>query len=142
MSITYYEVSINELLKKLNDVLRDVPEVRIAVLFGSVTKRRFVRDIDIGVCLNSMDELKDLIKITNSLEDALRLPVDVVPLRKIPAKLRLKVLLNGVRVLVRDEMLYASLLSESLSETMDMDLKLRKTSGSASTKGTSRDARR
>ena len=120
MSIKYYEVSVDEVVEKLSTILRDIPEVNIALLFGSATRRRFVRDIDVGVYLNSQDELKHIIKITNLLEDALNIPVDVVPLLKVNQKLRLKALLNGIKLVVRDSKLYASLVSQALSETMDI----------------------
>lgn len=124
MSIKYYEVSAGEVAEKLGKVLDDMPEVKVAVLFGSVTRRKFVRDVDVGVFLSSKDELKDLFRLANVLEDALGMPVDVVPLNKAPPKLRLKALLKGVKLIVRDEKLYASLLSEALSEAADMNLKL------------------
>jgi hypothetical protein len=41
--------------------------------------------------------------------------------------LRLKALLKGKRLIVRDSKLYAYLLSEALSEKVDVDLKLRET---------------
>ena len=60
------------------------------------------------------------------LEDTLKMSIDVVLLNLAPAKLRLKTLLNSVRLIVRDSSLYASLLlSEALYEAMDIDLKIR-----------------
>ena len=50
------------------------------------------------------------------LADTLKMSIDVVLLNLAPAKLRLKALLNGVRLIVRDSSLYALLLSEALSE--------------------------
>jgi hypothetical protein len=41
------------------------------------------------------------------------MPIDIVLLNLAPAKLRLKALLNGVRLIVRDNDLYALLLSEA-----------------------------
>jgi predicted nucleotidyltransferase len=123
LSIKYYEVSADEVVKKLSKILRDMPKVKIALLFGSATRRRFVRDIDVGVYLNSQDELKDIIKITNLLEDALKVPVDVVPLLKVNPKLRLNALLNGIKLVVKDRKLYALLVSQALSETMDIKIK-------------------
>jgi len=69
--------------------------------------------------------LKSITEISGMLEDALKIPIDVVPLNLAPAKLRLKALLNGVRLIVRDSSLYALLLSEALSEAMGIDLKIR-----------------
>jgi predicted nucleotidyltransferase len=124
LSIKYYPISSDVIVEKARDVLSTMPEVRIAVLFGSATRRRFVRDVDVGVCLDPEPELRGLIRIANRLEDALGVPVDVVPLKKAPPRLRLKALLKGVRLIVRDSNLYAFLVSEALSEAMDMDVKL------------------
>jgi hypothetical protein len=99
--------------------------VRVAVLFGSVLRRASVRDLDVGVFLDPEPDLKRFIAMANTLEDALGMPVDVVPLERAPPKLRLKALLRGVRLVVRDSRLYAFKLSEALSEAMDVDLKLR-----------------
>ena len=55
----------------------------------------------------------------------MKTPIDVVPLSPAPVRLRLKALLNGVRLIVRDSDLYALLLDEALSEAMDIDLKIR-----------------
>ena len=46
----------------------------------------------------------------------MRMPIDIVPLNQAPAKLRLKIF--------RDSSLYAPLLSEALSEAMDIDPKI------------------
>jgi predicted nucleotidyltransferase len=67
----------------------------IAVLFGSVLRRKLVRDLDIGVYFRSEESLTDVIDLSNMLEDELKLPVDVVPLRRAPPKLRLKALMGG-----------------------------------------------
>lgn len=108
----------------MKEILGGLPEVKIAILSGSVMRRKFVRDVDVGVCLSSSYGLKDFIRLTYMLEDALGLPVDV-PLRAVQPKLRLKALLNGVKLVVRDGRLFAFMLSEALSEAADMDLKLR-----------------
>lgn len=125
LGVNYYQVSAEAVSGRLRDVLSGMPEVRVAVLFGSVLRRASVRDLDVGVFLDPEPDLKRFIAMANTLEDALGMPVDVVPLEKAPPKLRLKALLKGVRLVVRDSKLYAFQLSEALSEAMDVDLKLR-----------------
>ena len=126
-NIKYYRVSAEVAAEKLRRVLEDMPGVKIAVLFGSVMRRRPVRDVDVAVCLDSKVGLRDLARMANVLEDALGLgvPVDVVPLREAPPKLRLKALLEGLKLVIRDSRLYAYLISQALSEAMDLDVKLR-----------------
>ncbi|MBS7610224.1 hypothetical protein KEJ19_06645 [Candidatus Bathyarchaeota archaeon] len=62
------------------------------------------------------------------LEDAIGIPLDLVPLKNAMLSLRLKALVKGIRLIVRDRNLYAFFLSQALSKTMDMDLKLRENS--------------
>jgi len=125
LRVKYYKVSVDAVSEKLMEILEGVPEVKIAVLFGSVLRRSYVRDLDLGVYMDPEPDLKGFIAMVNRLEDALDMPVDVAPLKKAPPKLRLKALLKGKRLIVKDSKLYAYLLSEALSETVDVDLKLK-----------------
>ena len=124
MSIRYYEVSVDSIVNKLRTVLERLPDLAVAVLFGSVLRRRFVRDVDVGVYFRSEESLRDIIDLAGMLEDELGLAVDVVPLRRAPPKLRLKALLDGVRLVVRDSRLYWLLVSHAFSEAADVELKL------------------
>jgi predicted nucleotidyltransferase len=125
LSIRYYEVSIDSLKDQLKIVLEKLHNLVIAVLFGSVLKRRMVRDIDVGVYFQPREDLKDIINLAGILEDEIRIPIDIVPLQKLPPKLRLKVLLDGVQLIVRDNNLYWVLVSQALGEVSDMELKNR-----------------
>jgi predicted nucleotidyltransferase len=91
LSIRYYDVSIDSLKDQLKIVLEKLHNLVIAVLFGSVLKRRMVRDIDVGVYFHPEEDLKDIINLAGILEDEIRIPVDVSHFRS-PPKLRLKVL--------------------------------------------------
>jgi len=124
LSIRYYEVSIDSLTDQLRNALEKLPTLMIAVLFGSVLRMNLVRDIDVGIYFRSEEDLGDIIDLAGILEDMLGLPVDVVPLRRAPPKLRLKALLEGVRLVVRDNQLYWMLAAQALSEAWDMELKL------------------
>jgi predicted nucleotidyltransferase len=124
LSITYYEVSVDMLVDRLRTVLSGRPELVIAVLFGSVLRRKLVRDVDVGVYFHSEESLTDVIDLSNMLEDELKLPVDVVPLHRAPPKLRLKALMGGVKLVVRDNLLYWNLIGQAFSEATDVDLKL------------------
>ena len=135
MRVKYYQVSGDAVFKKLVSLLDGIPEVKIAVLFGSVLRRCYVRDVDLGVYMDPEPDLKGFIAFCNMIEDVLGIPVDVVPLKNAPPKLRLKALLMGRRLIVRDNKLYAYLLSETLSEVVDVDLKLRNVTKNDKNKG-------
>lgn len=123
--IKYYEVSSEEVAERLREALSALPEIQLAFLFGSVTRRRIVRDVDVMVYFKSEPDLRDIIRLSNLLEDSIGIPVDVVPLRYAPPKLRLKAMLEGVRLLVRDEGLLYRLMTCALSEAEDVEIKLR-----------------
>jgi len=125
LSITYYEVSLESVVGKLKATLERLPNLVIAVLFGSALRRRYVRDVDVAVYFHSEESLRDIIDLTSKLEEELKLPVDAVPLREAPPKLKVKILLDGIKLVVRDNNLYWLLAGQALSEASDMELKYR-----------------
>jgi len=125
LNINYYEVSIEDASRRLRGILSGMMDVKVAVLFGSILRRNFIRDLDVGVFMNPEPDIKRIAEISGILEDALGLPVDVIPLNLASPKLKLKALSNSVKLIVRDSNLYTSLLKEALSETMDIDLKIK-----------------
>jgi predicted nucleotidyltransferase len=125
LNINYYEVSIEDASRRLREILSGMMDVKVAVLFGSILRRNIIRDLDVGVFMNPEPNLKRIAEISGILEDALGLPVDIIPLNWASPKLKLKALSNSVKIIVRDSNLYTSLLKEALSEAMDLDLKIK-----------------
>jgi len=125
LSIAYYEVSLESVVDKLKSSLERLPNLVIAVLFGSALRRRRVRDVDVAVYFSSEESLREIVDLSSRLEEELKLPVDVVPLREATPKLRVKILLDGIRLVVRDSNLYWLLASQAFSEASDMELKYR-----------------
>jgi len=125
LKVKYFRVSVDVLSKKLMKVLEGIPGIKIAVVFGSILRRDYVRDVDLGVYMDPEPDLKEFIAVCNMIEDALGMPVDLVPLKETPPKLRFKALVSGKRLVVKDSRLYAYLLSQAFSEAVDVDLKLK-----------------
>jgi predicted nucleotidyltransferase len=125
LSIAYYEVSLESVVDRLKSSLERLPNLVIAVLFGSALRRRRVRDVDVAVYFSSEESLREIVDLSSRLEEELKLPVDVVPLREATPKLRVKILLDGIRLVVRDSNLYWLLASQAFSEASDMELKYR-----------------
>ena len=134
MRVKYYHVSVEDASRRLREVLEGMWDVKVAVLFGSALRRPFVRDLDVAIFFEPEPDLKRVTQVSDALEDALGVPVDVVPLNWAPAELRLKALSEGLRLVVRDGSLYALLLKEASSEAMDLDLKVRSAGASADSK--------
>lgn len=47
-----------------------MPDVKIAVLFGSALTRNLVRDLDVGIYMDGEPDLKRIVEIAGILEDS------------------------------------------------------------------------
>ena len=122
MSIKYYRVSLEELIPKLRRFFEDRPEVLLAILFGSATRRSLVRDLDLAILLRGLDLMR-LCKLAAELEGLTGIPVDLVPLDKAPPMIALKALRDGRIVFIRDGRIYPELLKRIIGEIMDLGFK-------------------
>jgi len=121
--IEYFEVD----LERVAAVVKRYFEERgalVVVIFGSVLRRRHVRDVDIAVKFGKEVGLEEWLAMGAELEELLGVPVDLVPLDEAPPWVRLEALAGGLPVLVKDWALYAELLKRAMGDAMDMDFKL------------------
>ena len=123
LSIKYYRVSLEELIPKLRRFFENRPEVLLAILFGSATRRSLVRDLDLAILLGRKLDLMRFCKLAAELEDLAGIPVDLVPLDKAPPMIALKALREGRMVFVRDGRIYPELLKRVIGEIMDLGFK-------------------
>ena len=123
LSIKYYQVSLEELIPKLRRFFENRPEVLLAILFGSATRRSLVRDLDLAILLGRKLDLMRFCKLAAELEDLAGIPVDLVPLDKAPPMIALKALREGRMVFVRDGRIYPELLKRVIGEIMDLEFK-------------------
>ena len=63
-----------------------------------------MRDIDIAIYPSL--PLKELLNLTNKLEERVGIPIDLRPLDRIPPCMRYKILNDGRRLIVRDRKLF------------------------------------
>jgi len=124
VSIEYFEVNLDRIVEICRSVLEKFDFVEIAVIFGSALRRGVVRDIDIGLVLNTEPSLRVINEVASALEQELRVPVDVVILSEAPPLLRFKALVEGVKVTVRNKSKYYYLVTEAFMELEDMREKL------------------
>jgi len=122
LSIKYYRVSLEELIPKLRKFFENRPEVLLAILFGSATRRSLVRDLDLAILLRGLDLMR-LCKLAAELEGLTGIPVDLVPLDKAPPMIALKALREGRIVFIRDGRIYPELLKRIIGEIMDLGFK-------------------
>jgi len=121
--IEYVEVDLERVAAAVKKYFEE-REALVVVIFGSVLRRRHVRDVDIAVKFGREVGLEELLAMGAELEELLGVPVDLVPLDEAPPWVRLEALAGGLPVLVKDWALYAELLKRAMGDAMDMDLKL------------------
>jgi predicted nucleotidyltransferase len=99
--IQFYKLGRKEkeaIIRKIGEILEKDKRIRLAIIFGSITTRNYVRDIDI--CINSNPKLnfKELLELNAKIELELGVPVDMVELENLPKNLQANVLKNGVKI--------------------------------------------
>jgi predicted nucleotidyltransferase len=126
MSIEYYEVDdIDRVVKIVKEVLERFKFIEIAVLFCSILRRNFTRDIDVGLVVDREISFKEFNEVASTLEQTLNIPVDLVILNDTPPLIRFKALVEGIKIIVRDRKKLFYIISESFMELEDMKEKLR-----------------
>jgi len=125
MSINYYEVELEKVKEAVKEVLEKYDYILIAVIFGSVLRRRIVRDVDIGIITSRTLAFRELTEIASQLEEKLSVEIDIVPLEEAPPLLRYKALSEGLIVINRDPKKYHYLLSEAFMELNDFEIALK-----------------
>ncbi len=125
MSIIYYDVKLNDVIPKLKQILERDSRIKIAVIFGSILYEGPVRDIDVAVYSNPPLSLKEVLLLSDELERAINVPVDLVPLDRVDPRLQYRILMEGLPIVVKDRNLYDKLVLLALGQIQDMEIKLR-----------------
>lgn len=97
--IQYYKLSRKdkeEIIEKLKKFLAKDKRIQLAIVFGSLTTRDYVRDIDICISSNPKLNLKELLDLNAKIELELGIPVDLVELANMPATLQTSILRKGI----------------------------------------------
>ena len=99
--IQYYEFEEKEktaTIAKLKALLAAEKRVKLAVLFGSLTRRNFVRDIDVCVYATPALRFRELLNLNAQIELELGVPVDLVELSTLPSSLKVSILRSGILI--------------------------------------------
>lgn len=124
MEIRYYNVSRDIVLGRLARVLSRIPELKIAIVFGSILRREVVRDLDVAVVFELELSFRDFLRLGNMVEDEVGIPVDLLLLMEAPPKFRLKILRDGLKLIIKDHRLYSMILKQTIAEIMDTNIKI------------------
>ncbi|MFB0561210.1 MAG: nucleotidyltransferase family protein [Candidatus Lokiarchaeia archaeon] len=124
-SIIYYTLDEEEkerLVEKLKSLLAN-ERVALAYLFGSVTRRSRVRDIDLAVYTIPPLSFREFLRLGTRVELKLGIPIDLVQLQDMNPAFRLKILRHGLPLII-DRQLHHRLISQSFSELMDFKISM------------------
>jgi predicted nucleotidyltransferase len=107
------------LIEPVKSVLRQLPGVRLAILFGSAARgtRRPHGDVDVGVSLD--DGTQHLPTLAVALERATGRRVDLVPLDTAPPLLRFEMARDGVLLVEREPHLWADFRARAMIDWWD-----------------------
>ena len=104
----------------LKDVLKQFPQISLAVLFGSVAlgQQRPESDLDIAVTANRPLIADEKIAIIGALTECTGRPIDLIDLNAVSVPLLGQIVRHGRRILGSDT-LYGELISRHLFEQAD-----------------------
>ena len=119
------------LVKHLKEILANEPRVLLAFLFGSILRRDVVRDVDVAIHTSPLLRLREVLKLTSALELQLKVPIDLVQLCDLGPGFRLKILLHGLPLVIKDEPLYHRLVWASFSELQDFRITFKMARGTS-----------
>jgi predicted nucleotidyltransferase len=99
--IQYYKLGQkekNRIIRKLKELLAKENRIKLAIIFGSLTRRNQIRDIDL--CIHTVPTLSfdELLNLNAQIELDLGIPVDLVELTNLPLTLKANILNNGTLI--------------------------------------------
>ena len=119
------------LVKHLKEILANEPRVLLTFLFGSILRRDVVRDVDVAIHTSPPLRLREVLKLASALELQLKVPIDLVQLCDLGPGFRLKILLHGLPLVIKDKPLYHRLIWASFSELQDFRITLEMARGTS-----------
>ena len=99
--IQYYKLGKKQkeaIIVKLKALLANEKEIKLAWLFGSVTRSDSIRDLDIAIHVEPEMNFQDFLNLNAQVELELRIPVDMVQIGNTPQKLKENILASGILI--------------------------------------------
>jgi predicted nucleotidyltransferase len=114
-------MSETDQLSRLAKALDDFDEIRLAIVFGSVSRGHATVSSDLDIAILCEHPLSSDLKsaIISTLARATGRPIDLVDLNQAGEPLLGEILKNGTRIIARDDSAYAELLRKHLLDAAD-----------------------
>lgn len=106
----------DKIILQLKKSLAKEKNIKLAVIFGSLTTRKSIRDIDLAVYTAPTLTFNELLNLNAQLELDLAKPVDLVELRNLSATLQTNILKSGT-LIKGQKTLLRQLLNQIQTET-------------------------
>jgi predicted nucleotidyltransferase len=97
--IHYYKIDREQkklVISKLKALLNREKQVELAWVFGSLTRRDSIRDVDVAIHSEPEMTFDALLDLNAQVELELGIPVDMVEIANMPQPLRRNILSNGI----------------------------------------------
>jgi predicted nucleotidyltransferase len=88
----------NRITKKLIQSLANEERIKLALIFGSVTKRNNIRDIDVAIYSTPTLDFNELLNLNAQIELDIGIPVDLVEITNLSTPLRTNILEEGTLI--------------------------------------------
>jgi predicted nucleotidyltransferase len=99
--IQYYKIGKNQkeaLITKLKAYLSNEKEVKLAWIFGSITRRDSVRDVDVAIYSEPEMTFGGFLNLNAQIELDLGMPVDLMDIRHAPQSLKENIFASGILI--------------------------------------------
>lgn len=91
-------VKKEKIIRKLEGALANEERIKLALVFGSLTSRHSVRDIDVCIYSAPILDFKEFLGLNARIELDIGIPIDISELSNLSPSLRINVLRHGVLV--------------------------------------------
>ncbi|MGA2768764.1 MAG: nucleotidyltransferase domain-containing protein [Candidatus Bathyarchaeia archaeon] len=84
------------IIRRLKEDLAREEKIKLGLVFGSLTTRHSVRDVDVCIYSVPIMDFKELLDINARVELDIGIPVDISELSNLPPSLRIDILRHGI----------------------------------------------
>ena len=99
--VQYYKIGQRKkarIIAKLKALLAKEEPIQLALLFGGITRRDSVRDLDLAIYAEPELTFKEFLNLNAQMELEIGMPVDLVEITKAPASFKDSIFRDGVLI--------------------------------------------